>query len=304
MKPDLRRQGSWSLDPVLMMFAALALAMVLTWLVPSGRFERTAGGLVKPGTFQAVAKPYSHLAFLPAAPESKEVYPASPAEIVTAIPVGMVRAAGLVFMITALGGMFGVLRATGTLEVAVERLVHLTGARTGLLTAVLMVALSAGQQFSRAHLGIPARHPAVPRAGETGGGGCDVRFRPRHGGGEDRLHRIGGQPGDPHGGATHRGCAGVQRPVVPAGPVGRDAGHRDHLRPAAGAGRRGAGGRRVEPAAGRPAPRDHPRAGRGGGAPGLWCGSAALARRGVCGVLPGDERDHRHARRCISWSMA
>src|SRR5947209_6301067 len=99
------RKGQWSLDPVLMMVAALVIAVGLTWFIPSGRFERTTGGLVKAGTFQIVPKQYSHVALLPEAQDSKQVHPASPAEIFTAIPAGMARAASLIFMITALGGM-------------------------------------------------------------------------------------------------------------------------------------------------------------------------------------------------------
>jgi uncharacterized ion transporter superfamily protein YfcC len=143
------RRGGWSLDPVLMMFAALAIAVALTWLVPSGVFQRGAKGLVVPGTFAGVPKELSVAGLLPHPPAANAAmaHPASPVAIVTAIPPGMVRAAGLIFMITALGGMFGVLRATGTVEIAIERLVVFTGGRTTLLTVILMFAISAGSTF-------------------------------------------------------------------------------------------------------------------------------------------------------------
>ncbi|MFI5335372.1 MAG: YfcC family protein [Opitutales bacterium] len=147
MHPTPAQRRPWSLDPVMMMVGALVVAIALTWLIPSGRFERTAGGLVRPGTYQIVPKEHSPAALLPSAQDHRQVYPASPAAIVTAIPAGMERAAGLIFMIIALGGMFGVLRATGTVEAAMEHLVNLTGARLGVLTAVLMVAISAGGSF-------------------------------------------------------------------------------------------------------------------------------------------------------------
>jgi uncharacterized ion transporter superfamily protein YfcC len=142
-------KSAWSLDPVLMMLAALAIAVSLTWLVPSGIFQRTAKGLVKPGTYASVPKALTADGLLPhpPVPNAAAAHPASPAAIITAIPPGMVRAAGLIFMITALGGMFGVLRATGTVEVAIERLLVFTGGRTTLLTVILMFAISAGSTF-------------------------------------------------------------------------------------------------------------------------------------------------------------
>lgn len=147
--PISHGRGGWSLDPVLMMVVALAIAVALTWLIPSGSFQRGAKGLVKPGTYAAVPKELSAAGLLPRAEASTTTaaFPASPAAIVTSIPPGMVRAAGLIFMITALGGMFGVLRATGTVEIAIERLVVFTGGKTMLLTVILMFAISAGSSF-------------------------------------------------------------------------------------------------------------------------------------------------------------
>ncbi len=147
MNPEITKRTDWKLDPVLMMFFALAIAVVMTWVVPSGKFSREPSGLVKPGTYATVTKEISPAALLPRAAEGAKLQPASPASIVTAIPAGMVKAASLIFMITALGGMFGVLRATGTLEIAIDRLLVFTGGKTTLLTTVLMIAISAGSTF-------------------------------------------------------------------------------------------------------------------------------------------------------------
>ncbi len=147
--PNPKARGAWSLDPVLMMLVALATAALLTWTIPSGIFQRTAKGLVKPGTYATVPKEISAAGLLPHAPApgNVEAYPASPAAIFTSVPPGMVRAASLIFMIAALGGMFGVLRATGTVEIAIERLLVLTSGKTALLTVILMLAISAGSTF-------------------------------------------------------------------------------------------------------------------------------------------------------------
>jgi uncharacterized ion transporter superfamily protein YfcC len=147
MSAPLSQRGPWSLDPVLMMLAALTVAVILTWIIPSGSFQRDKKGLVLPGTYTLVPKEISARALLPHPATKTTTWPASPAAIVSTIPGGMVKAAALIFMITALGGMFGVLRSTGTIEVAIERLVTLTGGKVGVLTVILMMAISAGGSF-------------------------------------------------------------------------------------------------------------------------------------------------------------
>jgi uncharacterized ion transporter superfamily protein YfcC len=141
------RPRRWSLDPVLMMFVALAIAVALTWLIPSGSYQRDAKGLVLPGTFQQIDKPHDLEALLPAKVAADAARPASPAAIITAIPAGMVRASALIGMLLFLGGMFGVLRATGALEAAIARLATITRGRVGLVAPVLMIAISAGSTF-------------------------------------------------------------------------------------------------------------------------------------------------------------
>ncbi len=74
-------------------------------------------------------------------------YPATIVALGTSIPPGMTQAAGLIFMIMFLGGMFGVLRASGALDAGMERLLAATGGNVYLLAPVLMIALSAGSTF-------------------------------------------------------------------------------------------------------------------------------------------------------------
>lgn len=74
-------------------------------------------------------------------------YPAALSELATSIPAGMTQAAGLIFMIMFLGGMFGVLRASGALDAGMVRLVAATGGNVYVLAPVLMIALSAGSTF-------------------------------------------------------------------------------------------------------------------------------------------------------------
>lgn len=88
---------------------------------------RTEAGLVEPGTYRVIPKEYSAHAFL-ARGEA---------------PEGMEAAASLIFMIMFIGGMFGVLSATGALDAGIERLIALTSGNVYLLAPVLMLAIAA-----------------------------------------------------------------------------------------------------------------------------------------------------------------
>jgi uncharacterized ion transporter superfamily protein YfcC len=139
--------GHGALDPVLMMLVVLLLAIGLTWIVPSGAFVRKNHNVV-PGTFHVVPKEIAPQYLIDSRPSSDEAaYPASILALVTAQPAGMKQSAGLIFMIMFLGGMFGILRASGALEAAIDRLVAATGGRVAILVPVLMVAISAGSAF-------------------------------------------------------------------------------------------------------------------------------------------------------------
>lgn len=153
----------WALDPVMMMFAALAVAIALTWLIPSGQYERKGGSqsaLVVPGTYRELPKALDAAALMPPASKKSEdgakepkaaqataARPVSPAALVTAIPEGLARSSSLIFMILLLGGMFGVLRTSGALDAGIERLLSLTGGRAGVVVPVVMLAVSAGSTF-------------------------------------------------------------------------------------------------------------------------------------------------------------
>jgi len=157
----------WALDPVMMMLAALAVAVGLTWLLPSGEYQRKGASEtapVIPGTYQELPKELGWAALIPPPPKRGEeggkaakeervakpvtaVPPVSPAAIVTTIPAGLVKSSALISMILLLGGMFGVLRASGALDAGIERLLALTGGRVGIVTPVVMIAISAGSTF-------------------------------------------------------------------------------------------------------------------------------------------------------------
>jgi uncharacterized ion transporter superfamily protein YfcC len=136
-----------ALDPVLMMLVVLAIAIGLTWIVPSGAFDRKDRNVV-PGTYHVIPKQRASEYLIDAAPSSdKQAYPVSLTALFTAQPAGMKQSAGLIFMIMFLGGMFGILRASGAMDAAIDRLVTKTGGRVAILVPVLMIAISAGSAF-------------------------------------------------------------------------------------------------------------------------------------------------------------
>jgi uncharacterized ion transporter superfamily protein YfcC len=140
-------KGHRALDPVVMMLVVLAIAIGLTWIVPSGTFDRKGRDVV-PGTWHAIPKQRAPEYLIETGPTSdNQAYPVSVAALATAQPAGMKQSAGLIFMIMFLGGMFGILRASGAMDAAIDRLVAKTGGRVAILVPVLMIAISAGSAF-------------------------------------------------------------------------------------------------------------------------------------------------------------
>lgn len=131
-----------------MMLLIIVFAVGLTYVVPSGRFARDNAGLVLPGTYTRIQKEYSVDAVLGRGEAEADVArPASPIRIVSSIPIGMEHAASLIFMIMFIGGMFGVLAATGALDAGIERLIALTSGNIYMLAPILMLAIASGSTF-------------------------------------------------------------------------------------------------------------------------------------------------------------
>jgi uncharacterized ion transporter superfamily protein YfcC len=131
-----------------MMLLIIAAAVLLSWVIPSGLFNRAPNGHVLAGTYHEIPKQFSIAALLlPHHSTPALAWPAPVVAMVTSIPAGMTAAAGLIFMIMFLGGMFGVLRASGALDAGMERLLAATGGNVYLLAPALMIVLSAGSTF-------------------------------------------------------------------------------------------------------------------------------------------------------------
>jgi uncharacterized ion transporter superfamily protein YfcC len=147
--PAARERKGKMLHPVIMMLVIIAGAILLTYAVRSGEFERK-DGLVIPGTYREIPKESDLAALVRAAPPKSTVtqaYPASAVTLFSAIPAGMIRAAPLIFMVMFIGGMFGVLRKSGALDAGIDRLLALTRGNVYWMTPLLMIVICAGSSF-------------------------------------------------------------------------------------------------------------------------------------------------------------
>jgi len=137
------------LHPILMVLAMVVIAVLLTHILPAGRFERHEKQVV-PGSFQVVPKIAGLPALAALKPPSETDRPARAAGVVAmfaAMPAGMTKSAALIVMLMFVGGAFGIMRATGAIDAGVDRLLHLTSGNVYFLAAGLMALLACGSTF-------------------------------------------------------------------------------------------------------------------------------------------------------------
>ena len=126
---------------------------VLSWVVPSGTYARhkvkvgvMTKELVVPGSYATLEKvrtlgglllPVDGLAEGQAAPVSLLGF-------LSAIPRGLEDSADIIFFIFMMGGVFGILQATGAITAALGRLTEVFSDRVGLLVVLLGLLMGAG----------------------------------------------------------------------------------------------------------------------------------------------------------------
>ncbi|MCT8721156.1 hypothetical protein KZ383_06560 [Glaesserella parasuis] len=137
------------MSPVIMMMLIVIITMVLTFVLPSGEYQRE-NKLVVPNSYQVIEKPISAMNFVSASLAEKEKGQAAPvgiADALQSVPEGIAKQSGLIFMVLFIGGMFGILNKTGAIEAGLERTLVLTRGNIYLLVPVIMVIFSAGSTF-------------------------------------------------------------------------------------------------------------------------------------------------------------
>ena len=137
------------LHPVLIALAVMLVAALLTHFIPAGKFQRD-GRHVIPDTYQVIPKENGLPALLsPSVPKANES-PAHAAGVVSlfaAIPSGFVAQAPLIFMLMFAGGTFGVLRATGAIDAAIDDLLHVSSGNAYVLVTGALLLIACGATF-------------------------------------------------------------------------------------------------------------------------------------------------------------
>ena len=118
--------GSRFPDALVLICGLILLAQLATYVLPAGEFEREGRQVVR-GTYHAVAAaPLPIFTFL------------------TAVPAGLADAADIIFFILIVGGVFGVLRATGAIDALIGLAIHRLGGRPVLLVGGMVTLFAVG----------------------------------------------------------------------------------------------------------------------------------------------------------------
>jgi uncharacterized ion transporter superfamily protein YfcC len=133
-------------SPIVIMFGILLFATALTYFVDSGQFDRN-GRLVIPGSYQTIDKNRSPGNLFAVPGDDDVVRPVSLIETTLAVPTGLTRMAGLIFMVLIIGGMFGVVTHTGAIDAGLEKLLSAVRGNVYVLVPALMVVFAAGSTF-------------------------------------------------------------------------------------------------------------------------------------------------------------
>src|SRR5690606_2522656 len=140
----------------IILFGLMVITAVLTYIIPAGQYERTVDdhgrSLVVDGTYQTM-----------------EASPTGFMQLFESLHLGMVDAAGIIFFIFIVGGAFGILTATKTIEAAFGTLTNKLNGKEILIIPFIMVFLAiCGGTWGMAEEVIPFILIAVPLAMRLG----------------------------------------------------------------------------------------------------------------------------------------
>ena len=129
---------------------AVFFASLLTYVVPSGEYERTSktfpdgssATVVVPGTYEHKQKVFTTRGLLLNETPDEGASPVGLTGFLSAIPRGMEEAADIIFFIFILGGVFGILTHTGVINGFIQLLLNTFGNNGPLLIALLMMVIA------------------------------------------------------------------------------------------------------------------------------------------------------------------
>jgi uncharacterized ion transporter superfamily protein YfcC len=117
---------------LVLMFGLMVVALVITWIVPSGAFETTLNEHGQP-----VVVPDSYTTV-----DAKEYL--SPLALLTVVPRALADAQGIIFFVLIIGGAIGVIRRTGAIDAFLGRLLIRFGDRPYLLLFLMLFFFAMG----------------------------------------------------------------------------------------------------------------------------------------------------------------
>ncbi|MBW2527648.1 MAG: YfcC family protein [Deltaproteobacteria bacterium] len=113
-------------DTLILLFILIALAQVATYLLPTGEYVRQGSRVVAGSYRQVDAPPLEVFTFL------------------TAIPKGLRSAADVIFFVFIVGGVMGILRASGALDAMLNAAIRRLGGNTAVLIGGVLTVLALG----------------------------------------------------------------------------------------------------------------------------------------------------------------
>lgn len=139
---------------------------ILTYIVPSGSFERSTKvynnieqTVIVPGSYKEIPKDFSLKGLILGADVNGKASPTSLLGLFSSIPKGMNQAAALIFFVFIIGAVFNVIQHTGTVNVFVFKLLKKFKSTPVLLTFILFI----GFAFAATFLGMGAEFiPLIP----------------------------------------------------------------------------------------------------------------------------------------------
>jgi uncharacterized ion transporter superfamily protein YfcC len=148
MKDETAKTLSKQTNPIIVLLGILMLAAALTYLLDSGSYQRE-GRLVVPDSYEVLEKDRSlaNLLSLHTGMQEGVARPVSAAGTLMAIPAGLERMAGLIFMVLLIGGMFGIMTRSGAIDAGLERLLGSVKGNVYVLVPSLMIVFGAGSTF-------------------------------------------------------------------------------------------------------------------------------------------------------------
>ncbi|MGF9964169.1 YfcC family protein [Bacillus rhizoplanae] len=127
---EKKEKREWKINVFALLLVFLVIATFITHIMPAGEYahiEKNGHTTVNPNSFRWIAS--APLGFF---------------DMVKAIPTGMVEAANIIFFVLIIGGFFGVLKASGTVEALVSTMAKNLANREKLMIPIIMLFFALG----------------------------------------------------------------------------------------------------------------------------------------------------------------